>query len=87
MSYEIQPLSFDETSLNGFSPKLINSHHTNNYGGAVRRLNAIRAELANVDWPSVPGYRINGLKREELIAANSAFLTNCIFRASARVPV
>ena len=81
MSYEIQPLSFDPTSLTSFSPKLINSHHTNNYGGAVRRLNAIRAELANVDWPSVPGYRINGLKREELIAANSAFLHELYFQS------
>src|SRR5437588_2861358 len=80
MSYEIQPLSFDPTSLTGFSPKLINSHHTNNYGGAVRRLNAIRAELANIDWLSVPGYCINGLKREELIAANSAFLHELYFQ-------
>src|SRR5437763_15463251 len=81
MSYEIQPLGFDPTSLTGFSPKLINSHHTNNYGGAVRRLNAIRAELANIDWLSVPGYRINGLKREELIATNSAFLHELYFQS------
>ena len=77
--HQIQPLAFDPASLNGFSAKLISSHHENNYGGAVRRLHAIRAELAQVDWGSAPGYKINGLKREELIAANSAFLHEIYF--------
>src|SRR5207244_9893709 len=49
MTYEIQPLAFDPTSLNGLSAKLIGSHHLNNYGGAVRRLNAIRSELTGLD--------------------------------------
>ena len=77
--HQIQPLAFEPASLNGFSAKLISSHHENNYGGAVRRLHAIRAELAQVDWGSAPGYTINGLKREELIAANSAFLHEIYF--------
>src|SRR5207248_1525581 len=80
MTYEIQPLAFDPDILNGLSAKLIGSHHQNNYGGAVRRLNAIRAELAALDWSSTTGYRVNGLKREELIAANSAFLHELYFR-------
>ncbi len=80
MTYEIQPLAFDPTSLNGLSAKLIGSHHLNNYGGAVRRLNAIRSELTGLDWSSTPGYRINGIKREELIAANSAFLHELYFQ-------
>jgi hypothetical protein len=40
-------LPFDVTALRGLSEKLIASHHQNNYGGAVKRLNAIRGELAN----------------------------------------
>ena len=45
----IQPLPFDGAALNGLSAKLIASHHQNNYGGAVKRLNAIRAQLAQLD--------------------------------------
>ena len=29
---------------------LLVSHYENNYGGALRRLNAIRARLASLDW-------------------------------------
>src|SRR5882762_5005532 len=80
MTYETKPLCVDPASLNGLSSRLISSHYENNYGGAVRRLNAIRAELADLDWSSAPGYRVNGLKREELIAANSAFLHELYFQ-------
>src|SRR4051812_36495797 len=79
MTYQIQPLGFDPASLQCLSPRLISSHHENNYSGAVRRLNAIRTELIGLDWSSAPGYLINGLKREELIAANSAFLHELYF--------
>jgi len=53
------------------SEKLIVSHYENNYGGAVNRLNAIIARLAELDFEKTPGFVINGLKREELIASNS----------------
>ena len=46
MTIAIQPLPFDAATLNGVSEKLVRSHHQNNYGGAVKRLNAIRAQLA-----------------------------------------
>jgi Fe-Mn family superoxide dismutase len=52
----------------------VRSHHQNNYSGAVKRLNAIRAELAASDFGSTPGFHLNGLKREELIATNSMLL-------------
>lgn len=45
MDARLQELSFDPAALNRLSPALINSHHQNNYGGAVKRLNAIRTEL------------------------------------------
>ena len=46
----------------------------NNYGGAVKRRNAIRKQLGALDWSTAPGFTINGLKREELIAVNSMLL-------------
>jgi Fe-Mn family superoxide dismutase len=55
------------------------SHYENNYGGAVKRLNAIQENLAELDYLSAPGFLINGLKREELVAANSMFLHELFF--------
>ncbi len=75
----IQPLPFAASSLRRLSERLIQSHHQNNSGGAVKRLNAIRAQLAAVDWAAAPGFVINGLKREELIAANSMALHELYF--------
>ncbi len=74
-----QALPFDPTTLPGLSEKLLRSHHQNNYGGAVSRLNAIRAQLATVDFASAPGFALNGLKREELIASNSMLLHELYF--------
>jgi len=79
MTYQIQPLACDPTALQGLSEKLIRSHYDNNYSGAAKRLNAIRARLAGVDWSGTANFEINGLKREELIAANSAFLHELYF--------
>ena len=75
----IQPLPFDATGLRGLSERLMRSHHQNNYGGAVNRLHAIRAQLAALDWTAAPGFVINGLKREELVAANSMSLHELYF--------
>lgn len=55
------------------------SHHENNYGGAVKRLNAITAQLAALDFATAPVFVINGLKREELIAMNSMILHELYF--------
>lgn len=74
-----QPLPFDPATLPGLSEKLLRSHHQNNYGGAVARLNAIRAQLATMDFVSAPGFALNGLKREELIASNSMLLHELYF--------
>ena len=79
MTFSKQPLACDPTKLDGLSDRLITSHYENNYGGAVRRLNAIRAEFQSMDWKSAPTYTVNSLKREELIAANSAFLHELYF--------
>lgn len=81
MDLQLQPLTLDLNRLDGLSPKLIVSHHENNYAGAVKRLKAIRAQLGELDWRSAPGFLINGLKREELVAANSAVLHELYFDA------
>ena len=83
MTYVVKPLSLEPTKLKGLSEKLIVSHWENNYGGAVRRLNAIAAQLAELDFAKAPIFVINGLKREELIAANSMILHELHFEASA----
>ena len=81
MQFHAHPIAFKPPRLNGLSARLIASHYENNYGGAVRRLNAIRGELATLDPASAPGFRLNGLKREELIATNSMLLHEAYFEA------
>lgn len=79
MTFLARPISFKPPRLKGLSPKLIASHYENNYGGAVRRLNAIRGDLSQLDPATAPGFRLNGLKREELIASNSMLLHEVYF--------
>jgi len=79
-------LTFDPTQLPGLSESLIRSHHENNYAGAVRRLNAIRTELASVDFKALSNFQLNGLKREELIAANSMLLHELYFASLDSTP-
>ena len=79
MAYELKPLPFDSKSLRGLSERLIVSHYENNYGGAVKRLNSIAAQLAELSYRDAPVFVINGLKREELIAANSMILHELYF--------
>jgi Fe-Mn family superoxide dismutase len=79
MTYKIVPLDLTPAELDGLSERLMTSHYENNYGGAVRRLNAIAAELARLDPATAPNYMLNGLKREELIAANSMILHEIYF--------
>lgn len=79
MAYSMKPLACDPRRIPGLSEKLIVSHYENNYGGAVKRLNAITAQLAELDFAKAPVFTINGLKREELIAANSMILHELFF--------
>lgn len=72
MDLQIRPFLLKPQWMNGLSERLLVSHYVNNYGGALRRLNAIRARLASIDWAQAPTFEINGLKREELIASGLA---------------
>jgi Fe-Mn family superoxide dismutase len=79
MTYTVKPLPFDPRNVKGLSEKLLVSHYENNYSGAVRRLNTITAQLAELDFSKAPVFVINGLKREELIATNSMILHELLF--------
>jgi superoxide dismutase, Fe-Mn family len=81
MTISVKPLLFKPHRLNGLSDKLLVSHYENNYGGALRRLNAIQAKLAEFEWPAAPVFEINGTKREELIASGSVILHEIYFDA------
>ena len=79
MAHSVRPLPFKPPRLDGLSERLLASHYENNYGGAVRRLNAIDGRLDELDWATAPVFELNGLKREELIAANSMILHEIYF--------
>jgi Fe-Mn family superoxide dismutase len=46
MTYTMKPLPFDPQKIKGLSEKILISHYENNYGGAVKRLNAIANQLS-----------------------------------------
>jgi len=81
MPFEMKPLACDPKRLRGLSEKLIVSHYENNYGGAVKRLNLIDEKLAELDYANAPGFLVNGLKREQLIATNSMILHELFFES------
>ena len=70
MRYQLTPIHCRPWLVAYLSVKLIESHCENDYGRALRRLNAITEKLQSLDFATTPGYMINGLKREELIALN-----------------
>jgi Fe-Mn family superoxide dismutase len=79
MRYQLKQIYCRPWLLLGLSQKLLESHYENNYGGGLRRLNAIGEQLASLDLASTPGHVINGLKREELAALNSTLLHELYF--------
>jgi Fe-Mn family superoxide dismutase len=79
MRYTLKQIHCRPWTLNGLSLKLIESHYENNYGGALRRLNAIAEQLESLDFATAPNHLLNGLKREELVALNSTLLHELYF--------
>jgi Fe-Mn family superoxide dismutase len=79
MPYEVAPLPFKPHRLEGLSDHLLVSHYENNYGGAVRRLNAIEERLQALDCAAASTFDLNGLGRERLVAANSMLLHEAYF--------
>ena len=79
MRYSLKQIQCRPWTLSYLSVKLIESHYENNYGGALRRLNAITEQLESLDFASTPAHVLNGLKREELAALNSTLLHELYF--------
>jgi Fe-Mn family superoxide dismutase len=73
--HQPKPLPFDPAKLSGLSEKLVRSHWENNYGGAVKALNAVeqRLETALKD-ENLPPYLYGDWKREELVRTGSVVL-------------
>ena len=72
-SNALAPLRFDPAKLPGLSERLLVSHHQNNYGGAVKNLNAVELELDKVT-ATTAGYQVAALRDRELNFANSTLL-------------
>jgi Fe-Mn family superoxide dismutase len=79
MRYRIKPLHCRPWTLNGLSPELVESHYENNYGGVVRRLNAIAEQIDALDFATAPPHLLTALKREEAGALNSMLLHELYF--------
>jgi Fe-Mn family superoxide dismutase len=79
MRYPIAPLFCRPWTLNGISPRLIESHYEHNYGDAVDRLNALSRELQALDPKTTPCDVIGRLKRDEIAALNSTLLHELYF--------
>jgi Fe-Mn family superoxide dismutase len=78
--HEPHPLPFDRSKLRGISEKLIRSHWENNYGGAVKALNAVEQRLdAMLKEKDLPPYIYGDLKREELVRSGSVVLHELYF--------
>ena len=78
MPQEIAPIAVRPSTLSGISEQMVVSHYENNYGNAVRTLNAVRRELATLD-AGTPPHRLRGLKREELSLMGSVALHELYF--------
>ena len=79
MNHPIAPIPCKPWTLNGLSDRLIVSHYENNYGGAIRSLNATREQLATLDLALASGDEVRALKEEELSAAGSVALHELYF--------
>ena len=79
MPYRLAPLFCRPWTLNGITPRLIENHYELNYGDALRRLNAVSAELDALDPAAAPAETINRLKRDETAALNSTLLHELYF--------
>jgi Fe-Mn family superoxide dismutase len=79
MRYLLAPLFCRPWTLNGISPRLIESHYENNYGNALNRLNALTEELELLDPATTPAHVLGRLKREESATLNSTLLHELYF--------
>ena len=79
MKYRIAPLFCRPWTLNGMSPRLIESHYEHNYGGALNRLNSVTSELEALDVKTTPAQVVSRLSREQTTLLNSTLLHELYF--------
>jgi Fe-Mn family superoxide dismutase len=79
MQYQLAPIFCRPWTLNGISPRLIESHYEHNYGAALNRVNALTEELDSLDVAKTPATVIGRLKREQADALNSMLLHELYF--------
>jgi superoxide dismutase, Fe-Mn family len=79
MKYTIAPLFCRPWTLNGITPRLIESHYENDYGSALNRLNEIAEELAALDPAKTSAHAVSRLKRDEAATLNSTLLHELYF--------
>src|SRR5258707_2758676 len=79
MRSRLAPLFCRPWPLNGITPRLIESHYENNYGGALNRLNARTEEVEALDPATTPASVISRLKRDQNTALNSTLLHELYF--------
>src|SRR5215472_6690104 len=78
--HQAKQLKFDPAKLKGLSERLIRSHWENNYGGAIKALNAVEQRLAvMLSEKDLPPYIYGDLKREELLRTGSVILHETYF--------
>jgi Fe-Mn family superoxide dismutase len=77
--HQPKPLPFDPTRLRGISEKLVRSHWENNYGGAVKALNAVEQRLSAMSKRRICLRTCSDLKREELARSGSVVLHELYF--------
>ncbi len=79
MRHALVPIPCKPWLLNGLSERMVVSHYENEYGAAVRSLNAIQEALATVDLKAAPAYQIRAMKQEELATRGSVLLHELYF--------
>jgi Fe-Mn family superoxide dismutase len=77
-NHTMVPLPFAPSSLEGLSEQLIKSHHDNNYGAAVKGLNAVEQQLDSIT-KDTPGFMVASLRDRELTFRNSKTLHEAYF--------
>jgi Fe-Mn family superoxide dismutase len=79
MPHTLIPIPCKPWSLNGLSERLVVNHYENEYGTAVRTLNAIRDDLAQLDLSAMSAHQVRAIKNEELAALGSVHLHELYF--------
>src|SRR5690349_6415702 len=79
MHHPILPIPRKPYLMSWLPERLIVSHYENDYGSAVRALNAIGDRLAGLDPETAPGAELRALKREEMAALGSVILHELYF--------